>query len=139
MSISSLQIVRFTQSLRGLEKSFSLRSVNLSTVARRASSKAARVPHHSLSHRRINRLTQLSSSQRTWFRMSQELSPMSSSHSTVVPAPLQKTEADHDPDSRFKLTLATVNENLRKMEYAVRGKLLLEAKKINAAIKEVHV
>ena len=62
------------------------------------------------------------------------LSPLQS-----TTAPMQKSEAGQDPDTRFKLTLETVNENLRKMEYAVRGKLLLEAKKINAAINEVRL
>ena len=41
--------------------------------------------------------------------------------------------------SKFRLTLDTINPYVKDMEYAVRGKMPMEAAKIEAAIKKVRI
>lgn len=66
------------------------------------------------------------------FPLSVRLSPLSSYHTSVISL---KEPTGKSSDKKFKLTLDTVNEHLRKMEYAVRGLIPSKAAEIEKAMK----
>ena len=54
-------------------------------------------------------------------------------------APALSSNAEHDTGhSKFRLTADTMNLRVRDMQYAVRGKLPLEARRIEEHIKQVR-
>ena len=62
---------------------------------------------------------------------------ISSYHSSPVKLMENKTTLYNANKKKFRLTVDTVNEHLRKMEYAVRGVVPTKAGEIEAAIKNV--
>lgn len=108
------------------------RGLCLSTIERLAIYSPA-IPRQFHAHGSGMFATDYSIMNRSLHPLSQGLSQVSPIHSTAIP--LQNSK--YDPDSKFKLTLETVNESLRKMEYAVRGKIVMEAKQIVKNIQNV--
>lgn len=58
-------------------------------------------------------------------------------HSSVISLKEPGPKPHNGQKEKFKLTIDTVNEHLRKMEYAVRGTLPMMAAQIEKEIKNV--
>jgi len=62
------------------------------------------------------------------------VNPRSEFHSTLI----LREEGKQKNGDKFKLTIKTVNEHLKKMEYAVRGVVPMKANEMEAAIRKVR-